>query len=92
MRTKTTIFAIPTNRLRDVAETVEIYDRHFWSSGHSVKIMIFDDSTVGNYEKYYAKLEQTKTVNDLYYIGPRKRGIHSVPESQIAGPQARVFG
>lgn len=73
MRTKTTIFAIPTNRLRDVAETVEIYDRHFWSNGHSVKIMIFDDSTVGNHEKYYAKLEQTKTVNDLYYIGPREK-------------------
>ena len=73
MRTKTTIFAIPTNRLRDVSETVEIYDRHFWSNGHSVKIMIFDDSTVGNHEKYYAKLEQTKTVNDLYYIGPREK-------------------
>ena len=73
MRTKTTIFAIPTNRLRDVAETVEIYDRHFWSNGHSVKIMIFDDSTVANHEKYYAKLEQTKTVNDLYYIGPREK-------------------
>jgi hypothetical protein len=73
MRTKTTIFVIPTNRLRDVAETVEIYDRHFWSNGHSVKIMIFDDSTVANHEKYYAKLEQTKTVNDLYYIGPREK-------------------
>jgi hypothetical protein len=73
MRTKTTIFAIPTNRLRDVAETVEIYDRHFWSNGHSVKIMIFDDSTVANHEKYYAKLEQTKTVNDLYYIGPHEK-------------------
>ena len=35
--------------------------------------MIFDDSTVGNHEKYYAKLEQTKTVNDLYYIGPREK-------------------
>ena len=73
MRNKTTVFAIPTNRLRDVAETVEIYDKHFWSNGHSVKMMIFDDSTLANHEKYYAKLEQTKTVNDLYYVGPHEK-------------------
>ena len=26
-------FVIPTNRLRNVAETVEEYDEHFWRSG-----------------------------------------------------------
>jgi hypothetical protein len=52
MRTKTTVFAIPTNRLRDVAETVEIYDKHFWSNGHSLKMIVFDDSTLANHEKY----------------------------------------
>jgi hypothetical protein len=56
-----------------VAETVEAYDRHFWSNGHSVKVMIFDDSTAANHEKYYTKLEQTKTVNDLYYVGPHEK-------------------
>ena len=38
-----------------------------------MKIMIFDDSTAANHEKYYVKLEQTKTVNDLYYIGPHEK-------------------
>jgi len=67
------IFVIPTYRLRDVAETVEKYDEHFWSNGHSVKMMIFDDSSLANHEKYYALLEQTRTVNELYYVGPREK-------------------
>jgi hypothetical protein len=29
-------FVIPTYRLRDVGETVEQYDEHFWRNGHSV--------------------------------------------------------
>ena len=28
-------FAIPTNRLRDVGETVEQYDEHFWRRAHA---------------------------------------------------------
>ena len=28
-------FVIPTYRLRDVGETVEQYDEHFWRNGHS---------------------------------------------------------
>ena len=45
-------FVIPTDRLRDVAETVERYDDNFWRNGHSVKIVVFDDSSVANHEKY----------------------------------------
>ncbi|MDR3404589.1 MAG: hypothetical protein P4L99_18955 [Chthoniobacter sp.] len=67
------IFTIPTYRLRDVAETIEIYDEHFARNGHEVKMMVFDDSSLANHEKYYALLEQTKTVNDLYYVGPREK-------------------
>ena len=67
------IFTIPTYRLRDVAETVEKYDEHFWSNGHSVKMIVFDDSSLANHEKYFALLEQTKTVNNLYYVGPREK-------------------
>jgi hypothetical protein len=37
-------FVIPTYRLRDVGETVEHYDEHFRRNGHSVRIMVFDDS------------------------------------------------
>jgi hypothetical protein len=73
MKEPSIIFTIPTYRLRDVAETIEKYDEHFWSNGHSVKMMVFDDSSLANHEKYYALLEQTKTVNDIYYVGPREK-------------------
>ncbi len=67
------VFVIPTYRLRDVCETVEKYDENFWNNGHSVPLVIFDDSTVANHEKYYPLLEQTETHNDLYYVGPREK-------------------
>ena len=38
-----TIFAVPTYRLRDVPETVELYDDNFWRNGHAPKIVVFDD-------------------------------------------------
>jgi hypothetical protein len=66
-------FAIPTNRLRDVGETVEHYDEHFWRNGHSPQIIVFDDSTPANQEKYFPLLEKTKTHNDLFYVGPREK-------------------
>ena len=66
-------FVIPTNRLRDVGETVEEYDEHFWRNGHSPEITIFDDSTPANQEKYYSRLEKTKTHQPLYYVGPREK-------------------
>jgi hypothetical protein len=66
-------FAIPTYRLRDVGETVEQYDEHFWRNGHSPQIIVFDDSTPANQEKYFPLLEKTETHNDLYYVGPREK-------------------
>ncbi|MGA3236487.1 MAG: hypothetical protein ABSG03_09305 [Bryobacteraceae bacterium] len=66
-------FAIPTNRLRDVGETVEQYDEHFWRNGHSPQIIVFDDSTPANQEKYFRLLEKTATHQDLYYVGPREK-------------------
>ena len=66
-------FVIPTNRLRDVGETVEQYDEHFWRNGHSPRMIVFDDSTPANQEKYFPLLEKTKTHNDLYYVGPREK-------------------
>jgi hypothetical protein len=32
-----------------------------------------DDSSPANQEKYYSLLEQTKTHNELYYVGPREK-------------------
>src|SRR5258705_8777801 len=66
-------FAIPTSRLRDVGETVEQYDEHFWRNGHSPQMIVFDDSTPTSQEKYFPLLEQTKTHHDLYYVGPREK-------------------
>jgi hypothetical protein len=66
-------FVIPTYRLRDVGETVEAYDEHFWRNGHSPRIIVFDDSSPVAQEKYYPLLEQTRTHNDVYYVGPKEK-------------------
>lgn len=73
MKDKETIFVIPTYRLRDVAETIEKYDENFWANGHSLKLIVLDDSSVANHEKYYPLLEEMKTVNDVFYVGPREK-------------------
>jgi len=66
-------FVIPTCRLRDVGETVELYDEHFWRNGHALRMIVFDDSSPANQEKYYPLLEKTQTHNDVYYVGPREK-------------------
>ncbi len=66
-------FVIPTFRLRDVGATVEAYDEHFWRNGHSVPIIVFDDSSPANQEKYFPLLEQTRTHNDVLYVGPQEK-------------------
>ncbi len=66
-------FVIPTYRLRDVAETVDAYDEHFWRNGHDVRIVVFDDGTAANREKYYALLEQNPTYNPVFYVGPAEK-------------------
>jgi hypothetical protein len=73
MQERELFFVIPTYRLRDVGETVEHYDEHFWRNGHSVRMIVFDDSSPVNQAKYYPLLEQTMTHNDLYYVGPREK-------------------
>jgi hypothetical protein len=66
-------FVIPTFRLRDVGATVEAYDEHFWRNGHSVPIIVFDDSSPANQEKYFSVLEQTRTRNEVFYVGPQEK-------------------
>src|ERR1700735_1115782 len=73
MQSKDLFFVIPTYRLRDVGETVEAYDEHFWRNGHSVPMIVFDDSSPAGQEKYYPLVEQTRTHNDLFYVGPREK-------------------
>jgi hypothetical protein len=73
MHTKDLFFVIPTYRLREVGETVEHYDEHFWRNGHAVRMIVFDDSSPANQEKYYPLLEQTRTHNEFYYVGPREK-------------------
>ncbi len=73
MSTPKPVFVIPTYRLRDVAETVEAYDQHFRRNGHSLDLIVFDDSSGANQQKYYPLLEQTRTHNPLYYVGPKQK-------------------
>src|ERR1035441_2113504 len=73
MREKELSFVIPTHRLREVGETIEQYDEHFWRNGHSVRMMVFDDSTPTNQKKYYQLLEQTHTHQELHYVGPQEK-------------------
>jgi hypothetical protein len=73
MTSKPFYFVIPTYRLRDVGETIEAYDEHFWRNGHSPEIIVFDDSSPANQEKYFPLLEQTATHLDIAYVGPREK-------------------
>jgi hypothetical protein len=73
MQQRDLFFVIPTYRLKEVGETVEQYDEHFWRNGHSVRMIVFDDSSPANQQKYYATLEETKTHNELYYVGPKEK-------------------
>ena len=73
MNKSDTYFVIPTHRLRDVGETIHEYDEHFWRNGHSPQIIVFDDSTPTNVDKYFSQLEQLKTRCDLFYVGPRQK-------------------
>lgn len=66
-------FVIPTYRLRDVGETVEAYDENFSRSGRTAPIIVFDDSSVANHDKYFGSLEATKTANELWYVGPAEK-------------------
>ncbi len=68
-----TYFVVPTHRLRDVSETVHEYDEHFRRNGHSPQIIVFDDSTPTNVEKYFSHLEALKTRSDFFYVGPRQK-------------------
>src|SRR5947207_7647373 len=73
MREDDLYFVIPTYRLREVGETVEHYDEHFWRNGHSVRMIVFDDSSRANQEKCYGLLEETRPHNELYYVGPQEK-------------------
>src|SRR5262249_57344018 len=55
------------------ARTVATYDENFWNNGHSPRIIVFDDSSVANHEKYYSLLEKTRTWSDVFYVGPNEK-------------------
>lgn len=90
-------FAFPTYRLREIGETVEQYDDHFWRNGHSVPMVVFDDSSPTNQEKYYSLLEGTATHNELYYVGPREKEqfiayLHQrLPDKRLQGLVKNLF-
>ncbi len=49
-------FVIPTYRLREVGETVEHYDEHFWRNGYSVRMIVFEFQPVN--QKYFLSLSR----------------------------------
>ena len=73
MTEKALQFVIPTYRLRDVGETIEAYDDNFRRSGQTAPIIIFDDSSLANHDKYFDALETVRTHNDLFYVGPAEK-------------------
>lgn len=73
MSPRDTLFVVPTYRLRDVGETIERYDQNFRHNGHSVDMIVFDDSTPSAHEKYYPLLEETRTASDVFYVGPKEK-------------------
>ncbi len=87
MKTAETVFVIPTYRLRDVTETIETYDEHFWSNGHAVKMIVLDDSSLANHEKYCSRLEHTKMTNELFRWPPRKGTISVLFEQKASGQE-----
>jgi hypothetical protein len=66
-------FVIPTYRLKDVGETVRLYDENFRDNGHEVRMVVFDDSSIAAHEKYFSLLQGVKTHNELLYVGPREK-------------------
>ncbi len=73
MKTDDPIFVIPTHRLRDVGETILAYDEHFRRNGHRVEIMVFDDSSSANQQKYFHSLLGIDTYNEVTYVGPKEK-------------------
>ena len=37
-------------------------------------MVVFDDSSAVNQQRYFPLLEKTATFNPLYYVGPREKG------------------
>lgn len=67
------LFAIPTCRLRDVGEAVEAYDQHFAHYGHSLRLVVFDDSNARLHDRFFPRLASIKTKNELSYVGPAEK-------------------
>jgi hypothetical protein len=73
MQAKELFFVIPTFRLRDVGKAVEEYDQQFWRNGHTIRIIVFDDSSPANQAKHLPQLEQVRTHNEVFYVGAREK-------------------
>jgi hypothetical protein len=77
MKLAENIFVVPSYRLRDVGATIEAYDEHFWSNGHSVKMMVFDDSSLPNHEKYFNRLAIPKLSMTFFTLVLERRSNFS---------------
>ena len=53
-------------------------------------MIVFDDSSPANQEKYFPLLEQTRTHNDLFYVGPREGTIPCLSQRPADGQAAGI--
>ena len=79
MQTADLFFVIPTYRLRDVGETVEHYDEHFWRNGHSLKMIVFDDSQPGQSGEILSPRSSRPAPTTSCITSARGRRNHSSP-------------
>ena len=90
MRESDLYFVIPTYRLRDVGETVEQYDEHFWRNGHSPTMIVFDDSSPVAQEKYYPLAGADADAQRAVLRGAAGEGaVPRLPQPAAAGQAAR---
>jgi hypothetical protein len=77
MQGKDLFFVIPTYRLRDVGETVEYYDEHFWRNGHLVRMIVFDDSSPANQDDHLPPFFPTRLRFEdyIYRLWVQQQGI-----------------
>ena len=98
MQERPLTFVIPTYRLREVGGNhCPLHDDHFWRNGHSVPIIVFDDSSFANHEKYSSALKGVATHNELYYVGPKEKEQfigylnQRVPDKRLQGLIRSLF-
>jgi hypothetical protein len=71
-----------------VGEAVAAYDEHFARYGHTLRLMVFDDSSAGLHDRYFSRLASIKTKNELSYVGPAEKAALKTLLAEKLGSEA----